>query len=325
MMCAIVVFAASDTSPTRSTVQYVRTCISCNQHSNGNERYCNDREWERCPVRVCWSATFLLATSADLAHGNMHAPAAADSSSGSSLIRIGSATGAQFFSTVVQVPCLLTEGECATLIAAADDHVCWLDERRISRYGTDAPAPQMYRLPVADFACKSSKALVRDVFRERVLKLLETELQTAASAFFGACTNLNELACSFKGGEPAVNVYHSGGFFEPHQDHEHLTVLVPLSSPTAYEGGGTAFWPEDQAHGWWMPPCEVQQRIVPGTEVILKPTPGDALLWGGLLPHSGVAVKEGVRHVLVGSFSLDVQGAGQQEHSTLTSTSGGEP
>ena len=33
--------------------------------------------------------------------------------------------------------------------------------------------------------------------------------------------------------EPAINVYGRGGEFAPHQDHQALTVLVPLSPPSA--------------------------------------------------------------------------------------------
>jgi len=42
--------------------------------------------------------------------------------------------------------------------------------------------------------------------------------------------------------EPAINVYRPKGEFLAHTDRQTLTVLIPLSSPESYEGGGTGFW-----------------------------------------------------------------------------------
>ena len=68
-------------------------------------------------------------------------------------------------------------------------------------------------------------------------------------------------------------------------------------------GGGTAFWPEAQT-ATHMSADAVAAAIVPGTEVVVRPAVGDALLWGPHLAHAGVAVEHGTRHILVASFSL---------------------
>ena len=199
------------------------------------------------------------------------------------------------YSTVLLVPSLLSKVECEELMAAADMHLT----------STPPRACQMHRLSVAEFACERARHLVRELFFVRVLGLLETRAPEVARAAFGTCHDLASLPCKFTGVEPSINVYHAGGQFDPHQDHEALTVLSVLSpSAGAFEGGGTAFWPESQTYGQWLAPVDVERYIKRGSEVVLKPEQGDVLLWGGNLPHAGLPVISGTRHVLVGSFSL---------------------
>ena len=184
-------------------------------------------------------------------------------------------------------------------MAAAEAHLA-----SIPRRASHTP-PRMHRLSVADFACERAQRLVHELFFVRVLGLLETRAPQVAQACFGMCHDLASQPASFTGVEPSINVYREGGEFDPHQDHEALTVLSVLSpSAGAFEGGGTAFWPEAQTYGHWLAPVDVKNYIKPGTEVVLKPEQGDVLLWNGNLPHAGLPVTSGSRHVLVGSFSL---------------------
>ncbi|CAJ1964375.1 unnamed protein product [Cylindrotheca closterium] len=94
--------------------------------------------------------------------------------------------------------------------------------------------------------------------------------------------------------EPAINVYEAPhGHFAMHKDHHALSILIPLSDPTAdFEGGGTAFW--SQSH-----PMEGMDS----PSIVLKPKPGTALLWGGRVSHKGVTISSGTRVVVVASFS----------------------
>ena len=65
-----------------------------------------------------------------------------------------------------------------------------------------------------------------------------------------------------------------------------LTCLLNLSAADDdYGGGGTAFWGES------------------GEPLVIRPTVGTALIFGGKVTHSGVAVASGQRVVLVASFS----------------------
>jgi hypothetical protein len=89
-----------------------------------------------------------------------------------------------------------------------------------------------------------------------------------------------------------------GGEFYAHQDHQALTVLVPLSEPHSFEGGGTGFWaaaPDAASR-------EAADRHAPPT-LVLKPPAGDALLFAGSVTHAGMPVRAGERIVLVASFS----------------------
>jgi hypothetical protein len=75
---------------------------------------------------------------------------------------------------------------------------------------------------------------------------------------------------------------------------QQLTVLLHLSPDSAFEGGGTAFWPEGRR------PEDAEER----EGVVVHPAQGDALFWHGDLTHAARTVARGTRHVLVCSFSL---------------------
>ncbi|CAB9518725.1 expressed unknown protein [Seminavis robusta] len=94
--------------------------------------------------------------------------------------------------------------------------------------------------------------------------------------------------------EPAINVYTSGGHFGIHADLKALTLLFPLStSGVDFEGGGgTAFWP----------PVSLEKAKETDPTLVLVPPPGSVLLFGGVVPHKGLAIEKGTRLVFVASF-----------------------
>ena len=103
--------------------------------------------------------------------------------------------------------------------------------------GADA---SLCRLPAeADSICS---AILR-----RVFATIDEQLPHVAVSQFGTA-RLSELVAAgeleFAAREPAVNVYSAGGNFPPHEDHQGLTVLVPLSD---HGGGGTGFWVDASA------------------------------------------------------------------------------
>ena len=73
-----------------------------------------------------------------------------------------------------------------------------------------------------------------------------------------------------------------------------MTILIPLNGD--FEGGGTAFWSESKRH-----------RVDPPS-IVVKPKRGADILFGGHVMHSGLAVEDGSRVVLVASFSLKNDG-----------------
>ena len=83
--------------------------------------------------------------------------------------------------------------------------------------------------------------------------------------------------------------------FQPHEDLQTLTLLVPLCGPATYGGGGTAFWSEaarGAARDCAGPPA-----------LVLRPPAGSALLFVGSVTHAGLPVSAGTRQVYVASFS----------------------
>lgn len=99
-------------------------------------------------------------------------------------------------------------------------------------------------------------------------------------------------------GEPAVNVYTTGGEFKPHKDEQSLTVLVPLTDDADFSGGGTAFWASDGCGA-----DEDGSPLACAPAMVLKPPTGAAMLFGGAVTHAAQPVITGVRCVFVASFS----------------------
>lgn len=101
----------------------------------------------------------------------------------------------------------------------------------------------------------------------------------------------------FSSREPAVNVYTKGGSFRPHEDGQQLTVLISLSHPTEFEGGGTAFWSQDS-----------RGHRVEDPSLIIAPNAGTVMIFRGDVTHSGVQINNGRRQVFVASFSPSKKG-----------------
>ena len=89
-------------------------------------------------------------------------------------------------------------------------------------------------------------------------------------------------------------MYTTNGFFGAHKDHLALTVLIPLTPPADFTGGGTGFWAGNRE--------TTENPDAPPTRVIAPPI-GTALVFGGDVTHAGMPVDGGLRSVLVASFS----------------------
>lgn len=194
--------------------------------------------------------------------------------------------------SVFTVASFASPEECDALMSSAD--------RLLQSYGERVPQPVLCRLSIVS---KVEALLLR-----RLLALLEERLPLLAESLFGRKQQLAEMAVQYSPGEPAVNVYLSGGHFAPHTDKQALTLLVPLSPAGAFEGGGTAFW-RDGHHA--QPPHAGQTAHEQGDErgwlphdLVLRPPRGTAIIFGGNVTHAGLAVTSGTRHLFVLSFTL---------------------
>jgi hypothetical protein len=117
----------------------------------------------------------------------------------------------------------------------------------------------------------------------------------------GASSCRDNPRLKFATGEPAVNVYSSGGEFKPHEDHEALTILVPLSAASDFDGGGTAFWSRSDAGPGGS--VSVNEGAAQEPTLVLSPPAGTAIIFGGDVTHAGQACTGGRRCILVASFS----------------------
>lgn len=112
------------------------------------------------------------------------------------------------------------------------------------------------------------------------------------------CISLRDLymmgELEWSEGEPAINIYQSGGYFGCHKDHLALTVLIPLTSPHKFINGGTGFWAGNR---------DADENPFDDADLVLAPTEGSALIFGGDVPHSGMPINAGYRSVFVCSFS----------------------
>ena len=223
-----------------------------------------------------------------------------------------SKAGASAFASgqsVLEVPNLLDAAECGVLRNAATQTVL----RRTSKLGVllrsqaDLVPHGKTRVPVDTL--DENHIVCVDALLAKVIDFLETVVPHEAEAIFGRRKGLSKMAIRFQVGEPSINIYTHGGEFVPHTDDFHLTVLVPLSPPSGtFTGGGTAFWSKHalrRCGNSGCPggiTCAIARHVRP--TLLAKPRAGTGLLWTGSMPHAGLPVHGGIRHVLVCSFSL---------------------
>ena len=195
--------------------------------------------------------------------------------------------------SVFTVDSFASAAECQALVDAA--------HRLLDSYGNAHVQPARSRLSIV--------SRIDQVLRLRLLTLLEAELPDFAHSIFGQSTGLAELRPDYSPGEPAVNIYTTGGEFAPHTDKQSVTLLVPLSAADAFKGGGTAFWPESHLGRKKGADDDIaydencRSNWLPHTHK-LSPPAGTAIIFGGDVTHAGLPVTSGTRHLFVMSFTL---------------------
>lgn len=189
--------------------------------------------------------------------------------------------------SLFQVPALMSQEECQSLILAGH------------RVRPASMSGSTVRLGIHDAALSftpEEQRCVRAIL-DRALSLIEAMLPELAEALFGQRTALHTMELFYAQNEPAINIYSAGGELIPHRDKHRLSVLVPLTPPESFSGGGTGFWPEADCAG---------RRVRRGCEAakhMLKPSAGSAMLFGGEVMHAALPVTAGTRVVLVASLT----------------------
>jgi len=219
---------------------------------------------------------------------------------------------------IIMVPNLVSAAECEALESAG--------RTVVNEQYPSSSAPGLVRLPLktarnqrraADAAARAGKACQPSLTSTedhrlaatillRVLQFVDTELATLVRSEFHAPPILPQEAprpglvelygareLEYAPREPAVNIYAPGGTFAPHKDYQALTVLVTLSSPDCFRGGGTGFWSR----------ADSADDLTPTPSLVMRPPRGSVLLFGGGLMHSGLELETGSRAVFVASFS----------------------
>ena len=230
-----------------------------------------------------------------LAHVNVHGDRAIRYDEGGAFdaVALGERSTPVEFNSVVLVPNLLTAAECAALVADV--------ERAWSESNSQATADSGHQRFELRALAEESQLLFETVLRGRLLPFVATELPEveemvwARSRLAPTGAALRDCALKYSAQEPAINRYAAGGHFEPHRDTLALTLNVLLS--TGFEGGGTEFWAEEAADD---DPCCC----------CLHPVAGTGVVFNGNVKHAGRAVAQGLRHVLVASFSVVKSGGG---------------
>ena len=272
------------------------------------------------PTIVGRYATLTGVRASDVAAGVGYAEGGAFDS-----VSLGPASTPLEHNSVLLLPNLLSEDECAQLIADAERrHAQQQSAGEAEADGAwsrssfgDAPAEgfERHRIPMLS---SETNALFEEVLRERLLPLLSQQLP-ALEAYAWArservCrdkrppsppperprepTSLGRLPLRFALQEPAINRYAEGGSFAPHRDQQALTLNVLLRSGS-FDGGGTAFWREDDDQG----PGGEGSTSRP-TVTVQPAAAGCGVVFNGTVRHAGRAVARGLRHVLVASFSI---------------------
>jgi len=191
--------------------------------------------------------------------------------------------------SIAVVPGFASTAECEKLTSVAME-LAQNPPPQLTGDDTSLTAGRL-RLPAASWPDPAARTL-SDALVQRALAFARDQLPSLVEERFGPSDAEETLV--FSHGEPAVNVYREGGQFQPHEDLQSLTVLVPLCDPDAYGSGGTAFWSEE-ARG--------MARESGPPSLVLRPAAGTALLFVGSVTHAGLPVSSGTRHVFVASFS----------------------
>jgi hypothetical protein len=201
--------------------------------------------------------------------------------------------------SVILIKDLVTPVECKYIIEEVlrqDAAPTSLEKPGLVRVPSRAAAERAANsnIPCADPLSVDVDNLLRAILK-RATSVMTEQIPSISEILFNGesvCQLLDTEQLKFSSREPAINIYTPNGEFLAHKDAQAITVLIPLSSPEQFRGGGTSFWSQDS-----------RGHRVEDPTIILKPPSGTAMLFGGCVTHAGISVEDGIRVVLVASFS----------------------
>lgn len=183
--------------------------------------------------------------------------------------------------SVLLIPGLLSEAECAQLIEDVD-----LNGLEGAKQG--GSGLERHRVLAEPGLSPSTAALFEDLLRDRLLPLISAEMPTVADYLWArsdvsVCGNdfmapteprspevsLKVLPYRFASEEPAINRYTEGGEFGPHTDQQAITLNI-LLRVGCFEGGGTAFWAQTGKVA--LGPGAAATAVIPAPTLCLQPT-----------------------------------------------------
>ena len=197
--------------------------------------------------------------------------------------------------TVVVLPRLLTEAECALIVRNAERI-----EAASEAAGVRAERWMLYER--FDPECRA----VIDRALGGTLAFLETRLPDVARAVLSdgsepAPSSSRGMPMAYYWDDPVVIKYTAGNKLAPHQDMRELTAVFPLNPCglslegfPGFEGGGTRFWLEGTG----------PDHAKSSDGVSLTPPPGSGVLFNGEITHSGNVVRTGSRFLLMTSINV---------------------
>jgi hypothetical protein len=145
--------------------------------------------------------------------------------------------------SIVLIDRVVSQSECVLLSKSAitrSHNVKLPTFSSTAGYGT---RPGRIRCPVKRLLDKEKQVQCDAIFL-RALAQIDACLPELCPRLFArgtlAAGVLHNSSLTFSPGEPAINIYTTGGDFQPHTDSQSITILIPLSRACGDDGGATA-------------------------------------------------------------------------------------
>mmetsp|Transcript_1197 Transcript_1197/g.3361 ORF Transcript_1197/g.3361 Transcript_1197/m.3361 type:complete len:360 (+) Transcript_1197:38-1117(+) len=204
-------------------------------------------------------------------------------------VRLSEHSALFFSNSVILMPDLLTPAECGLLADACESQSLCADGS--CGHAPSGPFMRRYCVCELDFEVQELNA---SMIHDRLLPFFEQQIPEVAKELFGRSSGLSDMTLKYHSLEPCINRYTHGGDYHRHTDDFNVTLLVSLSEPDSFVGGGTNFWPQGLTSA---------ESDLAGP-VLVQPRRGTGVIFNGNVEHSARVVERGIRHTYVASLTL---------------------